>query len=176
MNIFYTDKNPRKAAMHLDNKRLIKMILESCQIMCSVLNQKGLQSPYKSTHLKHPSILWVNESSANFQYLIDYTEALLEIYENKFQKIHKCKQVLKEIKEIFKEEIFQNHKITPIKPAINAPIEIEEHYHLNILKFQNPILAYRIFLANKKNLNYKGLKIPFFIKKYRLPSLTPILI
>ncbi len=31
--------------------------------------KKGVSTPYKSTHLKHPCVLWLDESYSNFLWL-----------------------------------------------------------------------------------------------------------
>ena len=35
MNIFYTDSDPVKAAQSLVDRHVIKMILETCQLLCT---------------------------------------------------------------------------------------------------------------------------------------------
>ena len=37
-----------KSAQSQDNLRVVKMILESCQIMSTVINEQGLKAPYRS--------------------------------------------------------------------------------------------------------------------------------
>ena len=68
MNIFAIEGNPKtneidwvKSAKSLDNYRVVKMILESCQMLCTTLNELyGEQvAPYRSTHKNHPSTKWV---------------------------------------------------------------------------------------------------------------------
>lgn len=51
MNIFATDPCPIKSAQFLDDKRVIKMILESAQMLCTALHQLGYDKeiPYKQT-------------------------------------------------------------------------------------------------------------------------------
>ena len=53
-----------KSAQSLDNYRVVKMILESCQMLCTAINhQHGAKvTPYKNAHLNHPSTKWVRES------------------------------------------------------------------------------------------------------------------
>ena len=58
-----------KSAQSQDNLRVVKMILESCQILSTVLNEQGLDAPYRSFNPKHPSCLWAAESAANFMNL-----------------------------------------------------------------------------------------------------------
>lgn len=36
MNIFASDACPTKAARNLDDKRVVKMVLESAQIICTI--------------------------------------------------------------------------------------------------------------------------------------------
>lgn len=63
MNIFAISKYPHKCAQRLDDKRLNKMILETTQILCTVINlQSGSQvTPYKSCHIHHPITLWADD-------------------------------------------------------------------------------------------------------------------
>ena len=63
MNIFYLDKNPIKAAQIQYNKHVVKMILESAQMLCTAhhhwadeIGYKSDYIPYKKTHYNHPSI------------------------------------------------------------------------------------------------------------------------
>ena len=54
MNIFILDNNIEKCARYHCDQHVVKMILESVQILCTALNKKGMQTPYRSTHVKHP--------------------------------------------------------------------------------------------------------------------------
>ena len=47
-----------KSAQSQDNLRVVKMILESCQILSTVLNEQGMKAPYRSFNPKHPSCLF----------------------------------------------------------------------------------------------------------------------
>ena len=61
MNIFYLDKDPRKAAEFQYNKHVVKMILETAQILCTAhhcIMGEDADVPYKSTHKNHPSTVW----------------------------------------------------------------------------------------------------------------------
>ncbi len=69
MNIFVLDRNIRKCAQYHCDQHVSKMILESIQMLCTCLNKKGVSTPYKSTHLKHPCVLWLDESHSNFLWL-----------------------------------------------------------------------------------------------------------
>ena len=60
MNIFYLDKDPVKAAQVQYNKHVVKMILESAQMLCTAHHVYGDPDsvPYKQAHLNHPSTIW----------------------------------------------------------------------------------------------------------------------
>lgn len=78
MNIFTTSYNPTKAARALDDSRLGKMILETAQMLCTVLNlEAGKQvTPYKNSHATNPLVKWAAEDDAHWKWLWDLGEAL----------------------------------------------------------------------------------------------------
>ena len=103
MNIFAIEGDPAtnsidwiKSAQSQDNYRVVKMILESCQMLCTTINilSDAHVAPYKSTHKSHPSTKWVRASSANFEALVEHTMAMIDEYHVRFGKIHKCTSVL----------------------------------------------------------------------------------
>jgi len=81
MNIFASFQCPILSANYLDNSRVSKMILETAQILSTVLRLNGINDPrlYKSTHKNHPSILWTNTSLGNFKWLVEHFKALGEV-------------------------------------------------------------------------------------------------
>lgn len=90
MNIFVTDQCPVKSAQVLDDKRVIKMILESAQMLSSAINLCGGKAPYKNTHVNHPCSVWVRTSRANYYWLLRHFVALCEEYSARYNKVHKC--------------------------------------------------------------------------------------
>lgn len=99
MNIFVLDLDIKKCAQFHCDQHVVKMILESVQMLCTVLNKKGYQTPYKSTHVKHPCVLWLEDSYDNFLWLKELTVALNEEYKFRYQKQtdHKSMTALAEI-------------------------------------------------------------------------------
>lgn len=99
MNIFVLDEDIKKCAQYHCDQHVVKMILESVQIMCTALNKKGFSTPYKSTHVKHPCVLWTEESYENFIWLKNLALALNTEYQYRYQKKtdHKSIFVLDEI-------------------------------------------------------------------------------
>jgi hypothetical protein len=75
------------------------MILESVQMMCTALNKRDFTTPYRSTHPRHPCVLWVERSYDNFLWLGQLAEALNSEFRLRYQKDsdHASLAVLKEI-------------------------------------------------------------------------------
>lgn len=86
MNIFILDADISRCARYHCDRHVNKMILESVQMLCTVLNERGFQTPYKSTHRKHPCVLWVDRSYDNFLWLAQLTAELNREYRFRYGK------------------------------------------------------------------------------------------
>jgi hypothetical protein len=94
MNIFVTSFNPNEAASYLDDKRVVKMVLESAQMLSTAINQNGGNGPYKDNHINHPCSIWVRKSRANYLWLVQHFSSLCAEYTNRYNKTHKCSQFI----------------------------------------------------------------------------------
>lgn len=99
MNIFVTDPCPKKSAQALDDKRVIKMILETAQILSTVIRGRDAvyadaNSLYRPTHTGHPCVKWAGQSKGNYVWLLDHMKALLDEYTSRFGKEHKSGSLL----------------------------------------------------------------------------------
>ena len=103
MNIFYLDKCPEKAAKYQYNKHVVKMILESAQMLCTAHHHygNGDNVPYKKAHYNHPSTIWVRQNSRNYYWLYNHMLALGKEYTKRYSKTHlsitKCWEVLQNV-------------------------------------------------------------------------------
>ena len=99
MNIFLLDTDIEQCAKYHCDQHIGKMILESAQLLCTALNQKGFSTPYRSTHVKHPCMLWAGESFDNFQWLVRLSYALNDEYRWRYDKDkdHAAGAVIKQI-------------------------------------------------------------------------------
>ena len=90
MNIFATDIDPVVSAKALDTKRVIKMVLESAQMLCTALHLNGAShlAQYKKTHANHPSNVWVRETRSNYEWLLAHFKALCDEYTLRCNKVH----------------------------------------------------------------------------------------
>lgn len=86
MNIFVLDRDIELCARYHCDRHVNKMILESVQLLCTVLNERGFATPYKSTHRKHPCTLWVDRSYDNFLWLAELADALNREYRYRYKK------------------------------------------------------------------------------------------
>lgn len=86
MNIFVLDTDLTLCASYHCDRHVNKMILESVQILCTVLNERGFNTPYKSTHRQHPCVQWVDRSYDNFLWLADLANALNREYRYRYDK------------------------------------------------------------------------------------------
>lgn len=88
MNIFLLDYDTRKAARYHCDKHVVKMILESTQMLCTSLIINGVDPvdvPYKPTHKKHPCVKWVSQSRKNWRWLYHLLEDLNTEYKYRYR-------------------------------------------------------------------------------------------
>lgn len=104
MNIFFLDENPKLSAQYHVDKHVIKMILETAQLLCGVhhivnqspdnLRTSTVQVPYKLSHKNHPCAIWVRESLSNYLYLCELGFELGKEYTYRYGKKHKSINVI----------------------------------------------------------------------------------
>jgi len=107
MNIFVTSMDPIESAKNLDDQRVVKMIVESAQMLSTSMNVRGLNGPYKTTHKNHPCTAAVTYNYENYKWLLSHFTALLEEYTYRYGKVHKCADYL---------PIFRAHEPLDINP------------------------------------------------------------
>jgi len=161
MNIFAIEGDENsidwiKSAKSQDNYRVVKMILESCQILSTVLNEQGIDAPYRSFNPKHPSCMWAAESSDNFINLVKHCAAMIDEYSDRFNKTHKCEAVLKKIVGLYDASKFPTDKPTPLRMAMP-----------DNFRSKNIVESYRRYYASKPRMRYPKDKVPSWFRKYR---------
>lgn len=92
MNIFVLDHSPVVAAQMQCDKHVVKMILETAQILSTITG-----GPYKPTHQNHPCTAWARETRTNFNWLVRHGLALSAEYTHRYGKRHKCQDVIEAI-------------------------------------------------------------------------------
>ena len=130
MNIFILDSDPVLAAQYQCDKHVVKMILETAQILSTI--QGG---PYKPTHKNHPCVLWAAETQANFNWLRLHGLALCQEYTLRYGKKHKCEDI--------------------IATAYNCNPVVKRTYFVQCMpeqyKCEDPVQAYRQYYLHEKS-------------------------
>jgi len=94
MNIFAVDQDPVAAAQALHDQHVVKMVLESAQMICTIVRKFGHDTPYKPTHAHHPCVVWAARSNRNAHWLYRHAMALCTEYTHRFGRRHKSQDVI----------------------------------------------------------------------------------
>ena len=138
MNIFVLDKEVEKCAEYHCDKHVIKMILESAQMLSAVVRLNGHDIGYKLTHKNHPCTIWARESLSNYNWLVRLTSLLNYEYRYRYDKDinHKSYDLVKTLPIPDLPDI----GLTPFAQAM------PEQY-----KNKNAVKAYRDYYINEKS-------------------------
>ena len=103
LNIFYISDDPTQAAQWMVDKHVVKMILESAQLLSTahrlldgrvtagksklgrnvkryILDDGREPVLYSATHVNHPSAVWARTSVENYLWLADHFSSLMDEY------------------------------------------------------------------------------------------------
>jgi hypothetical protein len=106
MNIFFLSLHPRRCARWHCDKHVVKMILETCQLLYTchwVLTHDAEPAyihcapgrGYKPTHANHPCSIWLRESLDNYRWLVQLGQELIREYKFRYKnRVHKCEEHL----------------------------------------------------------------------------------
>ena len=133
MNIFILSYNPNSAARMLCDQHIVKMPLETAQILCSAYPS----APYRRTHFNHPCSIWARSSKKNYLWLVNYGLALCREFTFRYQKKHKAEKVMRWCKQNIKRLDFPLEKKThyvlcmPSQYVIGSAIDSYRNYYRN---------------------------------------------
>lgn len=90
MQIFFVSDSPKECARYLDDRRVIKILLETAQMLSTALRWRGIADDnlYQSFNPNHPICKWVRLTRGNFKWTLDYHRALCLEYRLRFKKTH----------------------------------------------------------------------------------------
>lgn len=94
MNIFLSSDDPLLCAQALDDKRVVKMALETAQLLASATFSLGFDIGYAPTHINHPCAKWARSGRFAFLWLIEHGMYLCNEYEHRFGDVHASKEVI----------------------------------------------------------------------------------
>ena len=121
MNIFFLDRDPRVAAEYHCDKHVVKMILESAQLLSTAhrvldgqmaiaksktnrnvkrwsLNDSREAVLYQAGHINHPSAVWIRSNMDHYRWVHDLLYYLIGEYKYRYNdKYHKCESLQSEL-------------------------------------------------------------------------------
>ena len=151
MNIFYLDDNPKTCAMAMTDKHVVKMIVESAQLLSTAHHLLGGTATYRMTHKNHPSAVWTRETLGNYLWLHRHLYFLLDEYAKRYNKTpqdHATYKIWEELKK-YPPNIVMDMRVTPIKIAITNNVHVVQN---------NGIMSYRRYYVAEKLKNEKDIE------------------
>ena len=164
MNIFFLDENPTLSAQYHVDKHVVKMILETAQLLCSVHHttpqvgpQVTPQVPYKLSHKNHPCAVWARQSLSNYLYLCELGLELGKEYTHRYGKKHKSIEVI--------EWCIVNRPNIPDIDFTTPAMAMPDEYKTDsvVESYRNYYMGAKISLASWKNREK-----PFWFEKKEL--------
>ncbi len=197
MNIFVLHLNPYICAqMHCD-KHVIKMIIESaqmlytCCLICGIIGHdidelimtapvtaKGSHG-YRVTHRNHPCCKWLRESIANYHWLIKMSKELCRQYTRRYGKIHATEQHIDWLSYVCPN--IPDKSITPFAIAmpeyckqaavITQPHDLSPMDHIQSTHKLDVIKSYRnYYIIEKQFAKWTNSNIPQWYQMGRAPK------
>ncbi len=168
MNIFVTSPSPWECARVLPDKHIVKMPLETCQMLSIVASKKWGHDfgdlpradgqPYateKGAFRNHPCTKWANDFVNNWQWLLAHGFALCEEYAERYGKVHTCFKTLVVAKSILPTADPQGRSGKGPTPFVRAMPDMFKH-DTRISTFD----AYKMYIASKPWVRDNYLRIP----------------
>ena len=169
MNIFVTDRCPIQSARNLPDKHIVKMPLETCQMLSIIYSDwyygvgklyKSDGTPYRTAHgafRKHPCTIWAAANQYNLAWLIQHGLALCDEYTARYDKVHTCQDVIHQAVRIynacFDQSVSHSYcKVADFTRAMPESIKFDTTI--------DTITAYKQYLNTKPWLATNYLRIP----------------
>ena len=176
MNIFVLDTDPVTAAQLQCDKHVVKMIVESGQMLSTahrVLDGKLTRRPsksgktmvkywdlyegandleaelcyYKAVHVGHPCTVWTMESSENYRWHWEHLKALCKEYTYRYATEKEPYKTHKTERELLW-QIQSLPRNIPIGPLTPFKLAMQSNPEC---MFQDPVVSYRAFYQTKQD-------------------------
>lgn len=162
MNIFYLDSDPEVCAKYHNDKHVVKMILETAQLLSQAhyafetcLDTQDICKK-SERHWNHPCTIWTRTSLSNYNWLCRLGQELCKEYTFRYEKVHARESTIYLLTE-FPPDI-PDLGFTEPKRAFDKYIEV--CYHDNIIE------SYRLYyiIAKQHLAKWKNRAIPEWYK------------
>jgi hypothetical protein len=147
MIIFYLDTNPLIAARYHADTHVVKMILESIQIISTVAWKYGVPAPYKPTHKNHPSVIWAGKSIEHVSWLFSLANHLDDEYLYRYAKVNSHRSFVRLCESY---TVSGLKGVLPDSPLIDPPQVMPDEF-----KQADTVQAYRDYYAIGKQHLHK---------------------
>lgn len=87
MNLFFLSRDPVKCARFHCDKHVVKMILETAQMLSTahrIIDGSDHPLLYRATHANHPSAIWIRETRDNYAWALALMKALNAEYMTRY--------------------------------------------------------------------------------------------
>ena len=170
MNIFVTDSCPVQSARNLPDKHIVKMPLETCQMLAIIYSDwyygvgklyKQDGTPYRTSHgafRNHPCTQWAAANQYNLAWLIRHGYALCHEYQARYNKVHTCFDVISQAEMIYHTSFPNDFLSQASRKVVDFTRAMPES-----IKFDttiDTITAYKQYLNTKPWLATNYLRIP----------------
>ena len=181
MNIFVTHPSPIQSARNLPDKHIVKMPLETCQMLAIIYSDwyygvgklyKKDGTPYGTAHgafRKHPCTMWAAATPYNLAWLIRHGYALCHEYNLRYGKVHTCLDVIEQAERIYhswcKEPLsYASQQVRSFTRAMPEYLKYDQTI--------NTIEAYKRYLNTKPWLATNYLRIPSRKPSFIITTMT----
>lgn len=167
MNIFILDENPKKAAQLQCDKHVVKMIVESAQMLSTahrMLDGKEIKVPsksgkrmikawvmddahdndllYNAVHMNHPCTVWTRMTRDNYAWHYRHFHALCKEYTHRYGKVHSTEtRLLSRLKKY--------PRNLPTGPLTPFPLAMKSNPEC--IFPEDPVKSYRLFYQTKQD-------------------------
>ena len=181
MNIFVTDPCPIQSARNLPDKHIVKMPLETCQMLAIIYSDwyygvgklyKKDGTPYatkRGAFRNHPCTQWAADNEYHLAWLIQHGVALCDEYYMRYNKVHTCLDVIHQAIRIyhacFDEPVSSAYrKVAYFTRAMPEYIKYNDRI--------STIEAYKYYLNTKPWLASNYLRIPSRKPSFIITTMT----
>lgn len=165
MNVFILDKDPVVSAQLQCDKHIVKMIVESAQMLSTAhrmldgdLERRPSKSGktivkywrmpdwrentlYKAVHMYHPCSVWTMKSNNNYNWHWIHFAALCDEYKYRYEKVHATDTQLRDVLKTLPENI-------PVGPMTPQPLAMTSNPEC--MDPNNIVESYRKFYQTKQ--------------------------
>lgn len=181
MQLYVTSNNPKDCAIHLDNSRIGRAIVNNATMLSEAiyyynpeLDGKFTKLIYPNRKINHPLVRWTGYTIGNYTWVLNNFFWLLHEYDErkKYDTHHPCRKMLPAFR-LLKANIPDGPRTKYLNHASNKKMGISFREEFNILN------AYRKYLNTRwKNAKHKPMwgaydnqddYIAYLEEKYKCP-------